>query len=224
MEYGAPRALREPGKMTPAQKALTKTAQSLAVSGTSAALGIGGGGSAAALTSVLGAAGVSASVPVVGWIAAGGLVAATGVIAIVRAARKKGRTAAYDAAKQYSGGQDFANAYMRLAGKSETKAAKITEGWADDLAKLHGKKQTKARKKKIEKLIDKLNAAQVVLGTKMQPGERDKPLVKGEKSTEPSVADTSFDWEDAAAVAGITIGIGLGVLGIWRITNPLRGR
>ena len=138
-----------------------------------------------------------------GWIVAGGLVAAAGVILLVDTFRKKGAKAAKQEALSRGYPMDFANEYAKLATASlstvEKRKSRATSDFAKrkaDLKKaedrLKAKPNSKTRKRAVERekkklgqVVDVYNAASVVLGLKVTtPSE---PLIAGDVQTVPEV-------------------------------------
>lgn len=206
---------------TKAQKALIGVGAELgsvaiaAATGTATTVGT-------AIGSVLTAAGISASVPVVGAVIAGGALLAVGIDAIVRAARAKGRRAAEEAAEQYNGGRHFAKKYLNFANKNTNKVEAEARRLARQLRMLRANPEQRGN---TAKLADEINALQVILYTRV-PAEAvaakqaagstaraeavnfaRMPLIAGEADSAPLVADAAIDWTTwgIAGVAGLAL-------------------
>jgi hypothetical protein len=201
-----------------AQQALTKasmTTAAVAVKGSvGAALGLGtaGGataastGAAGALSGTLTSAGISVSVPVAGWIIAGAALLAVGVIAIVRAARKKGRKEMERVAARYGNkGKLFARTYVRSSKRSAKKNTARLNRLTKELANLKNRKATNYRRNRGARILEEMQGTAIVLATQIQPAERKKPQVANEPATVPEVADLSD--QDVYMYVGLAAGL-----------------
>lgn len=150
------------------------------------------------------AAAASGTVPVAGWIVAGGLVAAAGVVLLVDTFRKKGTKAARQLAIDQGYDLDFANEYAKLSVSKLAKAQDAQVKWrlkvvdqqeaVRKATRKLSEKNTNSRRKslqnakqKLGKFIDKLNAANIVVGLKTTVPE--EPAVAGETQSIPVVAE-----------------------------------
>lgn len=210
--YAGPQVGGVDAKAKAAQKAVAAAAGSAttAALGTSLGTALGlstagaGAGIGGATASILGAAGVSVSVPVAGWIAAGVLAGTAATIAIVRAARSKGRREMEKiAARHGESGKMFAREYLQASKKSLEKNTKDLNKLTNQLRAMKGKRATKARTKSAAKIMEKQRALSIVMGTQIQPSERQKPMIAGDRKTSPIVAEQSTDWETYAMYAGV---------------------
>lgn len=162
-------------------------------------------GGAGAVSGILSAAGVSATVPVAGWIVAGGLLTAAAITGIVAAVRKKGRKWATEYAESLgAGGKAFISEFGANADKPIAKIKKEQEKLAARIAaaKLRGWSKREAT------LADRYNANLVLLG--MRQARPAEPVIPGERSTIPAVTEQGTS--DILYVVGA-----LGLLGVGAI-------
>lgn len=205
-----------------------------------------GAGVAAAATGLVGAAGVSATVPIAGWIIGGGLVAAAGVILLVDAFRKKGVKAAKMEAIAKGYPLDFANEYAKLATGTIRAVEKAKDKWAKKVRKeqedvrkakqrLDAKPNSKSRKnryerqkRQLQKDIDRYNAASVVEGLKKTvPSEA---VIAGVQASVPTETEkrgavANAVWEITSGDTGkILLGVGAAGAAAYIGTRLLTGR
>jgi len=200
---------------------LTKQGGAIAAASANAGIGIVG--------SFLVAGTALSAVPVAGWIVAGGLIAAAGIIVLVDILRKKGTKAARAEALAKGYPQDFANEYAKLSTGKVTATRKAVDKWRrkitaeradvrDARANLAKKPNSKQRKNKYEKQlrqlqsdIDRLNAAQIVLG--LQVTLPDEPVVAGVAQSVPVTAEErgavgdAVEWAKSDGAVAVTAAV-----------------
>ena len=156
-----------------------------------------------ALSAVLGAAGVSATVPVAGWIVAGGLLATAGIIVLVKAYKNSGRAEAKkQAEKMGEGGKAFAREFARNSNKSRAKINKDITKLREKIAKKESKDRKlgqKRREKRLTTLADQLNANLVLLA--MRDAKSKAPAIKDEVDTIPTETPIQETPEEQVAEA-----------------------
>lgn len=203
--YGAPTAGRA-------------AAATIASTGVTAATAAATGGTVAgagAVAGILTAAGVSVSVPVAGWIVAGGLLLTAGIVAIVSKYANKGRRAAMAQAEALGeGGKAFAREFADYADKSTEKLQKRKMSLE---ARIAAKRAADGplgllRDKRIRQLIDRLNADIVLLA--MRQAQVAAPAIAAEPTTVP-IAAPALESQEAADSVWLWVGAGaLGLLGL----------
>lgn len=186
-----------------------KAAQSLLwTAGGSAAATAATGGvvtGSAAVSSILGAAGVSATVPVAGWIVAGGLLATAGVVAILQHFLNAGRQAAMmEALKWGQGGIDFAREFADHADKDVNRLLRrqvyLRGRLAAKLAAT-GRFGQRLRQQRADTLMDRLNANTVLLAMRASAPPQVPAIAGDPKSTTAAVA-TAFTFDATPLLVG----------------------
>lgn len=199
----------------PSSGSVSKAAQGVLWSaGTSAAAAAATGSTVAgatAVSSMLAAAGVSVTVPVAGWIVAGGLLTAAGTVAIVRKFFNEGRTAAINEALRFGeGGIDFAREFADYANKPTAKLQQRQTQLRSRIASKQAATRSvgaKLRARRLDVLVDRLNANTILLA--MRQGQVTQPAVAGDAATVPVVAAAQ---PDTTVDPMIWVAVGVGVL------------
>lgn len=203
-----------------------------------------GGAGVGLATTLIGAAAAGSTVPVAGWIVAGGLVVTAGVVLLVDTFRKKGVAAARAeaAAKGYPQafvveyGKNATSKVQTVQRRKKTLAERVKAEQADvDKAKarLDKKPGDKSRKKayqrqkrQLQEDIDRFNAASVVLGLKQTlPSD---PVIAGMASTIPDQIEERGTFGDLVAgeYAGplVLLASGAGAIALFAWMRPNRAR
>jgi len=176
-----------------------------ATEGGKAASGVAMAAGSTMVTTMLAGGAVATAIPVAGWIVAGGLVATAGIIVLVDTFRRKGVKAARQVAIDKGYPLAFAKEYGKMSAAKLQVVQRHAERWErkigkerDDVRKAKrrhdSKPNSKSRRKKykrqklqLQKDIDRLNAAKVVIGLKLTvPNE---PTIAGMVSTAPRVVE-----------------------------------
>lgn len=158
---------------------------------------------------MLTAAGASAAVPFAGWIAAGALLTAAGVTAIVGKFANLGRSLALYYAEQNFGdeGKRFAREFANASQKSTDRIRSRLIYLRGKIARLEDKRiQTARTKLRVGRLKDLLNANLIILQQRAKVPET--AAIKGEVQTMPVVVQ-----QRAAARDGFSTELAVGILG-----------
>ena len=171
-------------------KAGTKAAAATALASVGASAAIGTPVSVTLTAGLLGAAGASSTVPFAGWIAAGALVTAAGVTAIVSKSATLGRKLALIYAEKHFGpeGLAFAKEYANASQKDTAKIQSRIISLQSSITRLQGRQRLSVRRLvRIGRLKDKLNANLVILEQRAYVPEA--VPIAGEPETLPVVVE-----------------------------------